>query len=251
MAEALAGALAVPELWLLVAAAAVAGLVRGFAGFGTGLIFMPVAGSALAPLAAITVMTLMDVLGLAPQVPRALKRAERVEVGRMVAGAALALPPGLWLASALPVEAFRWALSILALGMLALIASGWRWRGTVGPRLGYGTGALSGFLGGASGLAGPPAILLNVATDRPAAVIRANLMSYLVLFGVLLVALFLATGAAGRAEVALAAILTVPFAAATLVGAWMFDPARERLYRGAAYGIIAASAVSGLPIWRG
>ena len=36
-----------------------------------------------------------------------------------------------------------------------------------------------------------------------------------------------------------------------LCTAWMFDPARERLYRGAAYGIIAASAVSGLPIWRG
>lgn len=249
MAEALSGALDVPGLGVLLAAAAVAGLVRGFAGFGTGLIFMPMAGAALAPVAAIAVMTAMDVLGLLPQVPRALRGAERAEVARMIAGAALALPAGLWLATALPVEAFRWALSALALAMLALIATGWRWRGPVGPRLGYGTGALSGFLGGASGLAGPPAILLNVASDRPAAVIRANLLAYLALFGMLLLAVFLGTGAAGRAELALAAILALPFAAASLLGAWLFDPARESLYRRAAYLIIAASALAGLPLW--
>lgn len=249
MAEALSGAFDVPGLWFLVAAAAVAGLVRGFAGFGTGLIFMPMAGTVLAPVAAIAVMTAMDVLGLLPQLPRALARAERAEVARMTAGAALLLPAGLALASALPVEAFRWGLSALALAMLALIATGWRWRGPVGPGLGYGTGALSGFLGGASGLAGPPAILLNVASDRPAAVIRANLLSYLVLFGGLLVAVFLATGAAGRAELALAAVLALPFAAASLIGARLFDPARESLYRRAAYLIIAASALAGLPLW--
>lgn len=249
MADAVSGALDVPGVWLLMAAAAVAGLVRGFAGFGTGLIFMPMAGTVLAPVAAIAVMTAMDVLGLLPQVPRALARAERADVGRMIAGAAVALPPGLLLAQALPVEAFRWSLSALSLAMLALIATGWRWRGGTGRVLGYATGALSGFLGGASGLAGPPAILVNVASDRPAAVIRANLLSYLALFGVLLVGLFLVTGAAGMAELALAVVLAVPFALASLIGAWLFDPARESVYRGAAYLIIAGSAVAGLPLW--
>jgi len=249
MVEAIPGALDVPGLGLLVAAAMLAGLVRGFAGFGTGLIFMPMAGAVLPPISAIVVMTAMDVIGLMPQVPRALARAERRDVARMVAGAAVALPLGLWLASGLPVGVFRWSLSFLALGMLALIVAGWRWHGPVGPALGYGTGALSGFLGGASGLAGPPAILLNVASDRPAYVIRANLMSYLVLFGCLLVALFLLTGAAGWADLALAAVLAIPFAAASLLGARLFDPARESFYRGAAYLIIAASALAGLPLW--
>lgn len=251
MPEALSGALAQPDLWLLLAAAALAGLVRGFSGFGTALIFMPLAGVALAPLAAIVAMTVMDGAGLAPQIPRALRSARRGEVARMVAGAAVALPAGLWLAAALPVEAFRWLVSALALAMVALLAAGWRWRGTAGAGVGYATGLASGFLGGASGLAGPPAILLNVASDRPVAVIRANLLAYLAAFDLLLVAVLGVGGGLAAADVWLGLVLAVPFFAASLLGARAFDPARELVYRRAAYAIIAASAVAGLPIWRG
>lgn len=251
MPEAALAALSLPDLWLLVAAAALAGLVRGFAGFGTALVFMPFAGSVLAPVAAIVAMTVMDVAGLAPQIPRALRSAGRAEVARMVAGAAVALPAGLWLAAALPVEAFRWLVSGLALGMLGLIAWGWRWRGTAGPAVGYATGLASGFLGGASGLAGPPAILLNVASDRPAAVIRANLMAYLAAFGVLLLAMLGLAGGLAATDLWLGLLLALPFFLASVAGARAFDPAREGFYRRTAYLIIAASALAGLPVWRG
>lgn len=251
MPDPLAGVVAAPDLWLLVAAAAVAGLVRGFAGFGTALVFMPMAGGVLAPLSAIVAMTAMDVAGLAPQVPRAVRSATRAEVARMLAGAALALPAGLWLAAALPVGAFRWLVSGLSLALVGLLAAGWRWRGTAGRGAGYGIGALSGFLGGACGLAGPPAILLNVASDRPAAVIRANLLAYLAGFGLMLLVLLGLAGGLRGADLLLGLLLALPFLAASLLGAWLFDPSRERLYRRAAYLIIAASAIAGLPFWGG
>jgi hypothetical protein len=45
------------------------------------------------------------------------------------------------------------------------------------------------------------------------------------------------------------ALLLIPYTLANIAGAAMFNPEREGTYRLIAYVIIAASAVSGLPIW--
>ena len=55
MPDLLAQALAQPGLGWLFAAALVAGVVRGFSGFGTAMAFMPVAGAILSPFAALIV----------------------------------------------------------------------------------------------------------------------------------------------------------------------------------------------------
>ena len=47
----------------------------------------------------------------------------------------------------------------------------------------------------------------------------------------------------------LALILSVPYFVTSLIGQALFDPAHERAYRVAAYGVIALALVSGLPIW--
>ena len=45
-------------------------------------------------------------------------------------------------------------------------------------------------------------------------------------------------------------VMLVPlYMLANVVGAWVFDPGAERLFRGVAYLVIAASAILGLPVW--
>ncbi|MCC6007908.1 MAG: sulfite exporter TauE/SafE family protein, partial [Rhodobacteraceae bacterium] len=100
-------------LWL-VAAACIAGLVRGFTGFGSGLVFMPVAMTLVPPVWALVVLLVMEITAPLTQLPRALRQGSPREVGLMAAGAALTLPPGLWLLVHLPPEALRWAVSIVA-----------------------------------------------------------------------------------------------------------------------------------------
>ena len=58
-------------------AAFLAGLVRGFSGFGTAMVFLPIAGQILTPFQAVTAMIVMDAIGPLPNVPRALKVAHR------------------------------------------------------------------------------------------------------------------------------------------------------------------------------
>ncbi len=86
---------ALPGLWVLCAAMLVAGLVRGFTGFGTAMIFVPVAGRYLAPEQVIAVMALTGLASAGALVPRAWREGERGEVGRLAFAACLTVPVGM------------------------------------------------------------------------------------------------------------------------------------------------------------
>ena len=249
MPDSLATALAFDGLWLVALGAFLGGLVRGFAGFGTALVALPLMGQVLPPVWALVVLVVMDMVGPLPNLPRALRDGAMGQVGLLAAGAILGLAPGVWLLTRMEPDAFRLAVSVLALGMLVLLVSGLRWRGAMTRPLLMGTGGLSGFLGGVSGLAGPPVILLYVAGPNPPALIRANTLVYLFVFDILLLGLLGAQGHLSAVPVWLGLAMALPNLAGNIVGARLFNPGRERLYRAAAYAIITASALSGLPIW--
>lgn len=233
----------------LVGAALIAGLVRGFSGFGTSMIFLPVAGQFLSPFAALTALAVMDLFGPMAMVPRALRDGHPADVLRLVAGLALAMPLGVWVLTIVEPTVFRYAVSLLALGLLALLIAGLRFRGQLTPPMVTGTGALGGLLGGSVGLPGPPVIMLYMASALPASAIRANITLYLLLADFALLALLWVFGELVWQALALGGVLVVPYLTGVLLGGWMFVPGREALYRAVAYGVIAASALSGLPVW--
>lgn len=249
MPEALAQALATPGLGWLVLAAFLAGTVRGFSGFGTALVFMPVAALVLPPVWAIVTVALMDAFGPLPNLPGALRQADRRDLLRMLIATVLGLPLGLWVLQAVAPEVFRFGVSFLALAMLICLIGGLRYHGRLGPGLIFGTGGMSGFLGGAAGLPGPPVILLYMASPNPAPVVRASTLSYLFLYNILLIGFLAWQGLLSGVPVWLGLVLGLPNLAGNVVGGQMFRPGLEKTYRTAAYTIIAGSALTGLPIW--
>lgn len=249
MPDLIAPALAQPALGWLAGVALLAGLVRGFSGFGTAMVYMPVAGQVLNPFGALVTLTIMDIIGPLPNVPRALRDGERGDVALLTAGLIVAMPLGLALLGRLPGEAFRYGVSLIALLLVVLLASGFRYHGRLTRPLVAGAGALGGFLGGLTGLAGPPAIMLYMASSRPAAVIRANLMLYLVAVDLTMVVVLWLAGRLEGHMVVLGLGLALPYLVGNVVGGWLFRPGRERLYRLVAYAIITVSALSGLPLF--
>ena len=237
------------ELGWIVLGAVLAGLVRGFAGFGTAMVFLPVAGSVVSPIWALTIMVVMDVIGPLPNVPRALRDGHPGDVVRLSAGMLLALPIGILLLSAMAPDAYRYAVSIIALILLVALIMGLRYRGTLGKKLIFGTGAIGGFLMGSIGLAGPPVIMLYMASTHPAKVIRANLTLFLLSADAMLLVFFALTGFLSLTPVVMGLIVAVPYLLANVAGAAIFKPEYEKAYRIAAYTIIAGSAIAGLPIW--
>ena len=57
--------------WIL-GVAFLSGLVRGFTGFGTALVYIPLVTQVLSPIEAVFSMIIFDFFGILPMVPRAL-----------------------------------------------------------------------------------------------------------------------------------------------------------------------------------
>ncbi|WP_456386827.1 sulfite exporter TauE/SafE family protein [Profundibacter sp.] len=230
-------------------AAFVAGSVRGFSGFGTAMVYLPVAGQFLSPFEALTTLMIMDLIGPLPNIPRAYKTGHKADVLRLSMGALIAIPLGVMVLGMIAPEVFRYGVSIISITLLALLIGGFRYQGPLRPRMVFGTGAIGGFLAGSVGLPGPPVIMLYMASPHPAAVIRANIMLYLLLNDLMMIAVLHLNGYLVASAVTTGALLALPYLAGNVLGGLLFRPGYERTYRAVAYSIIAVSALNGLPLF--
>ena len=237
-----------PDISWLLLAALIAGIVRGFSGFGTAMIYLPVAGQFLSPFEAITTLLVMDLIGPLPNVPRSLRDGDPKDVLRLAVGLAAFVPLGVFVLTLVPPEVFRYSVSLLALGLLAVLITGVRYRGELKRWMIYATGAAGGFLAGSSGLPGPPVILLYMASTKPVEAIRANNMLYLILSDIVMLVVLWSFGELVPGALLTGAAVTVPYLIGNVIGARIFKPGREKVYRRVAYAIIAVSAILGLPI---
>jgi uncharacterized membrane protein YfcA len=145
-----------PLFWVSALAALIAAIVRGFSGFGAGLIFMPIAAACLGPKQAAGVLYVVDTILILPFVARAAPRAEWHDVLPLGLGAAVAVPLGvIVLLHADPIP-LRWGLSIAILVSIGALASGLRYTGPTRVPLSLAVGAVAGFLSGSVQIPGPP-----------------------------------------------------------------------------------------------
>jgi uncharacterized membrane protein YfcA len=251
MLEAIWSALQTEGLIWLVIAVSVAGFVRGFSGFGSAMIIMPVASSVLSPIEAVIFLVSTELLGPLPSLPHSWRNGQPRDIALLIFGALVTLPIGLWCLSILDPTVFGWLLSGIVLGLLALMISGWRYKGILTRPIKLVTGGLSGFMTGFSGIPGPPVIMLYMSSTLPVSVIRANFNLHIAAVDMILFPTLWFTGQMQWTIVLLGLLATIPYLVANTVGARLFDPKAERLFRLVAYSVIAASAIIGLPIWKG
>src|ERR1700752_5357802 len=76
------------------AIAFVSGTARGFSGFGSALIFIPLASSMAAPKLVAALLLLIDFVAALPLLPNAWKQADRKATFIMAAGALIGVPIG-------------------------------------------------------------------------------------------------------------------------------------------------------------
>ena len=118
------------SLAFILVTAFVAGLARGFSGFGSALIFIPIASSSIGAKLASPLLLVIDFVAAAPLIPNGWRHADRRDVGTMLLGSVIGVPIGAWALTRMDALTVRWMIVALIVPMLALLMSGWRYRGT-------------------------------------------------------------------------------------------------------------------------
>lgn len=251
LADTLAGLLSDPRYWIALGAAALAGLVRGFSGFGGAMVFMPLASLVFEPKLAAVWLLAADTIASVSMLPDAVRRCVWREVLPLAAGAIVAIPFGVHLLVIADADTIRWVICILILLVVMLMARGWRYRRRLGPAATLGTGALAGLSGGTTGLSGPPVVLLWLGGQGNAATVRANLVSFFFITAMAMVAAYWWNGLFTAESLSGAVLLTAAYWLPLWIGSHLFARSSERQFRIAALALCAFAALAGLPLWRG
>ena len=229
------------------AIAFVSGTARGFSGFGSALIFMPLASSFAAPRLVAALLLIIDFVAAAPLLPNAWIQADRKATAVMVSGALVGVPIGTYFLSRLDPVATRWIISGFVFALLMLLLSGWRYRGKDHPALSVGIGGLSGFCSGLAQTGGPPIVGYWLGRPLPPVIARAKILLFFGASDFFSLVSYSLTGLITADAIRLSLLVGPVYGIGVLSGAQLFGRASEKLFRGICYALIAAAVMVGLP----
>jgi hypothetical protein len=225
----------------------VSGTARGFSGFGSALIFMPLASSIAAPRLVAAVLLVIDFIAATPLVPNAWRQADRKATAVMVVGALVGVPIGTYFLSRLDPVTTRWIISCFVGALLLLLLSGWRYRGKDYAAISVCIGGLAGFCSGLAQTGGPPIVGYWLGRPILPVIARANILLFFAASDFFSVISYAAAGLI-TADAIWFSLLVGPFyGIGVWFGAQWFGRASEALFRAICYVLIAAAVIIGLP----
>jgi uncharacterized protein len=229
------------------AVAFVSGTARGFSGFGSALIFMPLASSIADPRLVAALLLIIDFVAAAPLLPGAWEKADRKATAIIVFGALIGVPIGTYFLSRLEPVTTRWIISAFVFALLLLLLSGWRYRGKDHAAVSVGIGGVSGFCSGLAQTGGPPIVGYWLGRPIPSVVARANIVLFFGASDFFSAVSYAAAGLITVNAILFALVVGPVYAIGVWFGASLFGKASETVFRAICYALIAAAVIFGLP----
>ena len=226
--------------------ACIAGMVRGFAGFGAAMLMTPVFSALHGPAVGVVLCLLLEIAVALPLVPAVVRLVDWRRIGLLLAAAVVGVPLGNLVLTRSEPEPMRWAISAIVLGAVVLLASGWRFVGRPRTTTTLAAGASSGFLNGLAGMAGPPIAFYYLAGDETTTRVRANLTTYFVFVDLLAIATFASRGLIDWSTGVLGLLLAPVVMLGGVLGGRLFPLASERFYRRLALVLLVGVAIGAL-----
>lgn len=234
------------RLGVAAAAAVGAGLMRGFAGFGSAMLMAPIFAILFGPAEMVAIICMLELPVGLQLLPSALKHVQWRFVGPMSAAAVLFMPAGGWLLLTLEPELLKRGVAATVLAFALILLSGWRHTGRKSLPVACGLSAASGAMMASIGIGGPPVLLYMLSGPDDAQTNRANIILYFAATGVFLLAVVFGTGVVGASAFWRAVLLAPPFMLAAWLGARLFRKSSERLYRRIALAFLLGVGAFGL-----
>jgi uncharacterized membrane protein YfcA len=234
-------------LWTAIGVTLVAGLMRGFAGFGSAMLMAPIFAILFGSAEMVVTIVAIELVVSLQLFPQVRHHADWKTLAPMSVAACAAMPLGVWALASVDKGTIVTAVSAVIVAFVVLMWTGWKYRGRRSTAASVAVGAASGAMMATTSVGGPPVLLYLLSGNDPPAVNRANIVTYYFLTQFLLIAIVLASGVAGWDALARAVVLFPVMVLGAWAGGRLFHGlASERLYRNVALGILFATGMFGL-----
>lgn len=228
------------------AVAFAAGLMRGFAGVGSGMLMAPIFVLLFGPVETVATIIVMEIVVTAQLMPSVRRDIDWRTIAPMGAAAALFMPLGSWLLVSLDADAIGRGMALIVLGFSAVLLTGWRYDGPKRLPTSLGVGGISGVLMASTSLGNPPVMLYLLSSRDGSVRNRANFTGYFAITLLALIVWMTATGLIGWPAVVRALLLLPGFMVAAWLGSRLFRKSSEQLYRRVALGLLICVGLYGL-----
>ena len=228
------------QLAMMAATMVLAGFLRGFVGFGGGLVTVPILTLVFGPLVAVPIATVIALPAAFQLLPSALRLSDRAVVGPLACATMLAAPLGAWMLVAVDPQLMKLVIGGLVIGMVAIMVGGWQLTDRASIGVLAGAGVAGGIVQGCAGVGGPPVVAIVLSHPGSAEQKRGNILGAMtaVSFSSILPLWYHGLFTVNVVVIGLA--LAPVYSGATWLGARYFSREGQRHYRNAALFTLAA-----------
>jgi uncharacterized membrane protein YfcA len=235
-----------PELALAAGIIVIAGLMRGFTGFGSAMVLSPLYSLIYGPVQAVATVMLLESLVTLQLLPAVVSSTRWREIGPMGLVACVMIPLGGFILLAADPDIMRRVIGGAVLVFVLIMLRGWRYHGPRRLPISLGVAAVSGTMVSSVGIGGPPVLLYWLSGPDAAQQNRANIISYFAIISIGVLATFVINGTIVIETVWRAAVLAPFFLISAHVGSRLFRRSSEALYRRVALYFLLAVAITTL-----
>ena len=164
------------DFFLILFVILISGFIRGFLGFGSGLITIPILSFLYSPVFAIVFNIIIEIPTTIYLTFIGAKTCKFKEISPMFFSMMLTIPIGTIFLISIDEQIIKIIMSILVIFFVILIASGWRLKSTITKYVLLISGIISGLMQGVTGMGGPPFATVLLSKDDKEDVTRGNIL---------------------------------------------------------------------------
>ena len=224
----------------------VAGIIRGYSGFGFAMVAVTSISLVLPPAHVVPLVLILEVLASIRLVPLVWKDIDWYSLRWLLAGSLLATPFGAYLLANIPAMPMRISISLLVLVGAILLMRGWAWKQMPGRSLILTTGVACGLLNGAAAIGGPPVILLYLSSPAGVTVSRASIIAYFLGIDAMSLAMASIHGLTTSRTLLMTAVCLLPLLLGIAVGSRKFIKVDKDSFRHHVLILLIILSIAGL-----
>jgi uncharacterized membrane protein YfcA len=230
---------------VLIPATAIAGFIRGFAGFGGPLFLLPVLNFFVSPAVSAGTVIWIDLFANLRLLPDVKGDAGRDIVIPLTAGTVIAMPAGVYLLVNADQHLMKQVVGAVILVIALILATGWRYQGSTGKPV-YGVvGTLGGFVMGATSIAVTTALFLN-SGHQSARESRANFIVWVFFATILFLSLLALGGTLSGSDAFTIGVLSPVYLVGAVLGSRAQHGASDLVARRVVLALIVVVAIASL-----